>query len=197
MRALLFVVLATTVAAEAPAQIPVSLDLGTGPSFQFGPLKTNTATPGFNALVGLHYTAPFVPISVRLEGLYDEYDHTSRYLGVREIWAISGNAVWSFPTFSGVVPYFLGGGGYYHTTDNLRVKAVSGPSPTVPTLTASHFGLDGGAGARYRLFGVGPGIGIGIFAEARYLYYFGPHANAAMLPLVFGITFPTAVATSQ
>jgi hypothetical protein len=198
MRALVFVLLATAVAtaAEATAQVPIALDLGTGPSFPFGPLKTHTTTPGFNALVGLHYNAPFVPISVRIDGLYDEYDHTSRYLGVQQIWAISGNAVWSFPSFSGVVPYLLGGGGYYHTTDNLRLKATAGPSPTVPTLTGSHFGFDGGAGARYRLFGVGPGIGIGIFAEARYLYYFVPHANAAMLPLVFGVTFPTAVATS-
>lgn len=196
MRALLFVILAT--AAEATAQVPVSLDLGTGPSFQFGRLKTNTTTPGFNALVGLHYNAPFVPISVRLEGLYDEYDHTSTYLGARQVWAISANAVWSFPSLngfvSGVVPYLLGGGGYYHTNENLRVKATSGPSPTVPTLTASHFGLDGGAGARYRLFGVGPGIGIGVFAEVRYLYYFGPHANASMVPLVLGVSFPTVTA---
>ena len=201
MRVTRFAVLAVIItAAQATAQIPVALDLGTGPSFQFGSLKTNTSTPGFNALVGLHYNAPFVPISVRLEGLYDEYDHTSRYLGARQIWAISANAIWSFPTFNalpGLVPYFLGGGGYYHTNDNVRVKAPTGPSPTVPTLTASHFGLDGGAGARYRLFGVGPGIGIGVFAEARYLYYFGQHANASMLPLVIGITFPTAVATSQ
>jgi Outer membrane protein beta-barrel domain len=197
MRAIRIVALATglAVSRQAAAQIPVSLDLGTGPSFQFGHLKANTATPGFDALVGLHYTAPFVPISVRLEGLYDEYDHTSSYLGARQIWAISANAIWSFPSLSGlpVVPYLLGGGGYYHTNENVRVKAASGPSPTVPTLTGSHFGLDGGAGARYRLFGVGPGIGIGIFAEARYLYYFGVHANAAMVPLVIGITFPTAV----
>jgi hypothetical protein len=76
----------------------------------------------------------------------------------------------------------------------LRAKAAVGPSPTVPTLTGAHFGLDGGAGARYRLFGVGPGIGIGVFAEARYLYYFGPHANASMVPLVFGVSFPTVTA---
>lgn len=200
MRAIRFVVLVALLSSEAAAQIPVSLDLGTGPSFQFGHLKTNTATPGFDALVGLHYTAPFVPISVRLEGLYDEYDHTGSFLGARQVWAISANGIWSFPTFNalpGVVPYLLGGGGYYHTNENVRVKAASGPSPTVPTSTASHFGLDGGAGARYRLFGVGPGIGIGIFAEARYLYYFGTHTNAAMVPLIVGITFPTAVAPSQ
>lgn len=199
MRAIQLVALAAGLAfaGQAAAQIPVALDLGTGPSFQFGRLKTNTSTPGFNALIGLHYNAPFVPISVRLEGLYNEYDHTSSYLGARQIWAISGNAVWSFPNIDNLVPYVLGGGGYFHTNDNLRVKATSGPSPSVPTLTAAHFGLDAGAGARYRLFGVGPGIGIGVFAEARYLYYFGSHANAAMLPLVFGITFPTAVGSSQ
>lgn len=187
-------------ARQVPAQIPVSLDLGTGPSFQFGRLKTNTSTPGFNALIGLDYRPPLLPISVRLEGLYDEYDHTSTYLGTRQIWAISGNAVWSFPTFNalpGITPYVLGGGGYYHTSENLRVKVPTGPSPTVPTLTAAHFGVDGGAGARYRLFGVGPGLGIGIFAEARYLYYFGPHASAAMFPLVFGVNFPTAVTPSE
>jgi hypothetical protein len=199
MRVTPFAVLAAVAtivaAAQAAAQIPVSLDLGTGPSFQFGQLKTNTATPGFNGLLGLHYTAPFVPISVRLEGLYDEYDHTSNYLGAQQIWAISGNAIWSFPNSpQGIVPYVLAGGGYYHTSENLRAKAAVGPSPTVPTLTGAHFGLDGGAGARYRLFGVGPGIGIGIFAEARYLYYFGPHANASMVPLVFGVSFPTVTA---
>ena len=195
-------------AGEARAQIPVSLDLGTGPSFQFGPLKTNTSRPGFNGLVGLDYKAPFVPLSVRLEGLFDEYDHTSAYLGARQIWAISGNAVWSFPMFNaipGLVPYVLGGGGYYHTSENIRLKnpeacapSEGNPCPTpvqpsAPTLTAAHFGVDGGAGARYRLFGVGPGIGIGIFAEARYLQYFGPHSSAAMVPLIVGVNFPTAV----
>lgn len=185
---------------QAAAQIPVSLDLGTGPSFQFGQLKTNTATPGFNGLIGLDYKAPLFPLGVRLEGLFDEYDHTRTYLGARQIWAVSGNVVWSFPSLGvlpGLTPYALGGGGYYHTSENLRVKATVGPSETVPTLTGAHFGLDGGAGLRYRLFGVGPGIGIGIFGEARYLYYFGPHANAAMLPLVFGVNFPTAVTPSE
>jgi len=202
MRAIRFgaFVAGMVLAGQAAAQIPVSLDLGTGPSFQFGRLKTNTSTPGFNALVGLDYNAPFVPISLRLEGLYDEYDHTSAFLGARQIWAISGNAVWSFPMFNalpGVTPYLLGGGGYYHTNENLRVKATAGPSPTVPTLTGAHFGVDGGAGLRYRLFGIGPGIGIGIFGEARYLYYFGSHSSAAMVPLIFGVNFPTAVTPSQ
>jgi Outer membrane protein beta-barrel domain len=180
----------------AAAQIPLSLDLGGGPSFQFGQLKTNTATPGFNALVAAHYHQPFVPFSVRVEGLYDEYDHTSNYLGARQIWAISGNALYSFPSVPpGIVPYVLAGGGYYHTSENLRVDAK--PPQTVPTVTASHFGLDGGAGVRYRLFGIGPGIGIGIFAEARYLYYFGPHANASMLPVIFGVSFPSVTSSTQ
>lgn len=201
MRALRYAVaIALTVPSLVAAQIPVSLDLGTGPSFQFGQLKTNTATPGFNGLLGLDYKAPLVPIGVRLEGLYDEYDHTSTFLGARQIWAVSGNAVWSFPSLGvlpGLTPYALGGGGYYHTSENLRPKATVGPSPTVPTLTGAHFGVDGGAGLRYRLFGIGPGIGIGVFAEARYLYYFGPHSNAAMLPLVFGVNFPTAISPSD
>jgi Outer membrane protein beta-barrel domain len=180
----------------AIAQGPLSLDVGGGPSFQFGNLKTNTAAPGFDGLVGLHAHAPFVPISIRVEGLYDEYDHTGSFLGAQQIWAISGNAIYSFPnTRYGLVPYVLGGGGYYHTSENLRPKAVADcptcESPTVPTLTAAHFGVDGGVGARYRLFGIGPSIGIGIFAEARYLYFFGPHTGAAMVPLVFGVSFPT------
>jgi hypothetical protein len=192
--------------APAIAQGPLSLDLGGGPSFQFGQLKTNTAVPGFNGLIGVNAHAPFVPVSIRLEGLYDEYDHTSDYLGARQIWAISGNAIYSFPSphFAlGLIPYVLAGGGYYHTSENIRQGAsivcvqpagtAPGPctTPTVPTVTASHFGVDGGAGARYRLFGVGPNIGIGIFAEARYLYYFGPHSNAAMVPIIFGVSFPS------
>jgi hypothetical protein len=183
----------------AAAQGPLSLDVGGGPSFQFGNLKTNTSTPGFNALIALRAHAPFVPFSFRVEGLYDEYDHTSTYLGAQQIWAISGNALYSFPySRIGIVPYLLGGGGYYHTSENLRQQATTGPSPTVPTLTAAHFGVDGGAGARYRLFGVGPSVGIGIFAEARYLYYFGPaHNNASMLPIVFGVSFPTVTAETQ
>jgi hypothetical protein len=187
---------AVVASSPAAAQIPLSIDVGGGPSFQFGRLKTNTSTPGFNALVGAHYHAPFVPISLRIEGLYDEYDHTSSYLGARQVWAFSGNAIYSFPSLpQGITPYVIAGGGYYHTSENLRTKALPGcqscPPPTVPTLTASHFGLDGGAGARYRLFGIGPGIGIGVFAEARYLYYFGAHANASMLPLIFGVSFPS------
>jgi hypothetical protein len=181
----------------AAAQGPLSLDVGGGPSFQFGNLKTNTATPGFNGLVALRAHEPFIPFSIRIEGLFDEYDHTSSYLGADQIWAISGNAVYSFPnTLSGVVPYVLGGGGYYHTSENLRPRSepsvvpCCGP-PTVPTLTAAHFGVDGGAGARYRLVGIGPSVGIGVFAEARYLRYFGAHANGSMLPLIFGVTFPT------
>src|SRR5579862_4703364 len=150
MRATSFVfAIALTFPCQAMAQIPVSLDLGTGPSFQFAQLRTNTATPGFNALIGLDYKAPLVPLGVRLEGLYDEYDHTRTYLGARQIWAVSGNAVWSFPSFNallGVTPYVLGGGGYYHTSENLRVKATVGPTESVPTLTGAHFGVDGGAG---------------------------------------------------
>ena len=200
-------------AAQSGAQGPLSLDVGGGPSFQFGQLKTNTATPGFNGLIGLNAHAPFIPISIRVEGLFDEYDHTSNYLGARQVWAISGNAIYSFPSpvhALGLIPYVLAGGGYYHTSENIRQgsqctgsssdsgalaftpgSCPAGPPPTVPTVTASHFGLDAGAGARYRLFGIGPSIGIGIFAEARYLYYFGPHANAGMLPLIFGVSFPS------
>ena len=182
-------------AAQSGAQGPLSLDVGGGPSFQFGQLKTNTATPGFNGLIGLNAHAPFIPVSVRLEGLFDEYDHTSNYLGARQVWAISGNAIYSFPSPTralGLIPYVLAGGGYYHTSENIRQGGTSSLAPpTVPTVTASHFGLDGGAGARYRLFGVGPSIGIGIFAEARYLYYFGPHANAGMIPIIFGVSFPS------
>lgn len=179
-------------AAPAAAQGPLSLDLGGGPSFQFGQLKTNTATPGFNGLIGVDAHAPFVPVSLRVEGLFDEYDHTSGYLGARQVWAISGNAIYSFPSpgrLFGLIPYVLAGGGYYHTSENIRQNLLS--PPTVPTVTGAHFGLDGGAGLRYRLFGVGPSIGIGIFAETRYLYYFGPHANAGMLPIIFGVSFPS------
>ncbi len=156
----------------------------------------------------MHAHAPFIPVSIRVEGLFDEYDHTSSYLGARQVWAISGNAMYSFPSpghLFGLVPYLLGGAGYYHTSENIRQKSVDecipsnsiptetcGPtSPTVPTVTGSHFGLDACAGARYRLFGVGPSIGIGIFAETRYLYYFGPHANAGMIPIIFGVSFPS------
>lgn len=195
--------LATGLIAERPsaAQGPLSLDIGGGPSFQFGQLRTNTAVPGFNGLIGANAHAPFIPVSIRVEGLFDEYDHTGNYLGARQVWAISGNAIYSFPSPGhafGLIPYLLGGGGYYHTSENIRqsnagIACPGGPcpSPTVPTLTGSHFGLDAGAGARYRLFGVGPSIGIGIFAEARYLYYFGPHSNAGMIPIIFGVSFPS------
>ncbi len=198
-RPLFVLAAAAALARPAAAQWPVSLDAGIGPSFPFGRLATNAGSVGFNGLIGIDVRAPFTPVSLRVDGLYNEYDHTSSELGARQIWAISANAIYSFPVYL-VTPYVMAGAGYYHTYDNIRPTPPPCPpnvnctTPNTPTVSGSHFGIDGGAGLRGRLFGVGPGIGIGLFAEVRYQYYFGPHTGASMLPIIFGVTFPSVTA---
>jgi hypothetical protein len=184
---LMIVVAAVAFARPVAAQSPFSLDLGGGPSVPFGQAKTNASSSGFNGLVGVIAHAPFVPFNLRIDGAYNEYDHTSAERGARQIWAVSGNLMYMFPIFP-VTPYVLVGAGWYHSSENLRPDVR--PEPTVPTLTATYFGIDGGAGVRRRLFGVGPGIGIGVFAEVRYQRYFGTR-GAGMLPFVIGINFPS------
>jgi outer membrane protein with beta-barrel domain len=184
VRRLIILAAAALVAHPAAAQGPFSLDLGGGPSFPFGHAKTNASSLGFDALVGAIAHAPFLPLSLRIDGAYNEYDHTSGESGARQIWAVSGNVMYLFPMFP-VTPYVIAGAGWYHTSENLRH-----PDQTVPTLAATHFGIDGGAGVRRRLFGVGPGLGIGVFAEIRYQHYFGSRSGS-MLPIVVGVNFPS------
>jgi hypothetical protein len=142
---LMIVVAAVAFARPVAAQGPFSLDLGGGPSVPFGQAKTNASSSGFNGLVGVIAHAPFVPFNLRIDGAYNEYDHTSAERGARQIWAVSGNLMYMFPIFP-VTPYVLVGAGWYHSAENLRPDVR--PEPTVPTLTATYFGIDGGAGVR-------------------------------------------------
>jgi hypothetical protein len=143
---------------------------------------------GYNVLAGFTFTAPFLPVSIRLDGMYNQF---SSPLSVHQaqIYSATVNAQYSIPFPLPIIhPYLVGGGGYYHLTSRY-FNPASGPAPASWAWAPFQgFGVNGGAGLR-------TGYGrMGFFGEWRYDYVFagGPHNPAnhtTYAPFTFGVMF--------
>jgi hypothetical protein len=143
----------------------------------------------FLTTIDLH--APGVPLGFRIDGMYDRFRGNESVFGSApphaQIWTVNANIVGNLENVPGasVVPYLIGGAGYYNSSfDNFTAGAATGPT-TLPASGSTHtanLGFNGGIGVR---FDVGP---IRMFVEGRYHYVLG-HAEVRLIPFTAGVTF--------
>ena len=162
--------------AEAQLGSLISLGAAAGVSLPRSDFDTR-AKSGYNAMItaGLH--APLIPISLRAEGMLNEFDYdegTGAGALARQggksarIWGFTANALVTTSAFFG--PYAIGGIGYYRENEK---------SP-LGDLTRTNMGYNLGGGFRFAL------TGFSAYAEARYHWV---DDGVGMIPISFGISF--------
>jgi hypothetical protein len=178
--------LPATNAAGAQMPVQVGLVLGAGGTFRGEvPSDTYYTGLGYNVLGGVVLSVPVLPISIRLEGQYDEF---STPLSTYEdrVYSATANAQYTI-AFPFIHPYLIGGVGYYHLADQYFNPNQAPGNPDEINANLNGAGINGGAGLRS---GIG---GFGVFAEWRYHYIFagGPGnttGHVSYAPFTFGVT---------
>jgi hypothetical protein len=171
----LLAALLATPLALVPGSARAQFTLGVGPSFPVGNIATYAST-GFNVLGAFAFHIPYSPLSVRLDGAFDQFAY-NHIPGDARVFSGTANAVYSFRG-SVVRPYAIGGFGLYHAP---HIETING---NIETSSSYATGLNAGIGVR-----AGNVSGLGLFAEFRFHYVFTPHDRAEFLPLTLGITF--------
>jgi hypothetical protein len=154
--------------AIAQAQRPIQLGIAAGGSIPMGDLADETKT-GYH-VTGIAEIAPLLmPFGVRAELTFNQLKEKGTSDNLNLI-GLTGNAVSGLP---GVVvsPYLIAGVGYY----NSKFTGASGSS--------NDFGLNGGAGVKFRLGG------LATFGEIRYHNVFADGGDLRLVPITFGILF--------
>ena len=144
------------------------------PSSGFGD-RTNM---GYHVMVTLGVHAPMVPLSFRIEGMYNEFDYNSDqgalFRSANRTARVLGATANGVFTSSGLLgPYLIGGVGLYQTTE---ARPVFGG-----TVGSNNVGANIGGGFRFGL------SGFSAYAEARY-HWVGD-SDVRIIPITFGLTF--------
>jgi len=161
------VLAASLVAApQASAQFAPHFTVALGaavPTGDFGDI----AKMGYNITGGLGFSAPLMPVGVRVEGMYNAFDGKGLASGAtQKIMAGTVNATFSTPT---IPVYGIGGVGIYHFD----------PAGT----ENNKFGFNIGAGVKIPL------TGFGAHVEARYHSVSANGGTVSFIPITFGVTF--------
>jgi hypothetical protein len=165
----------------------VGLVLGAGGTFR-GNLPNGTFYNGlgYNILAGLSFSMPILPISVRVEGMYNQFSTLLSVYQTR-VYSATANGVYTFRVIPIIHPYLVGGGGYYHLNGQAFNAQAQPGDPTEIQYVMNGAGINGGVGIR-------SGLGMfGFFAEWRYHYIFASPQNApgghtSFAPFTFGMT---------
>ena len=157
--------LATSVFAPARASLaqklqrPVSIGVGGGASMPMG-ASGDQLIFGWHALGTLALGVPRVPIGLRLDVAYDQFQFERALLGAagppgsQRVVSFSVNPVIELPSdASQVKPYFIAGVGSYSQGCTESSSACK---------SSTNFGWNVGGGAKFQLFG------LHAFAEGRY-----------------------------
>lgn len=132
---------------------------------------SNVADPGFHFEAGLSLRLPTLPLSIRGDGAFHRMGAASADVASTDILAGALSLVFHLPGV-GLQPYLLTGLGSYRTEWG----------PVDDVMTETDTGYHGGFGVA-----VG-GLGLGGFAEIRYVHIDGP-ASARLIPLTLGLRF--------
>jgi hypothetical protein len=165
----------------------VGLVLGAGGTFR-GNLPNGSfySGLGYNIVGGLSVAMPLLPVSIRIEGMYNSFSTLLSVYQTR-VYSATANGVYTFPLIPIIHPYLVGGGGYYHMTGQGFNPQASPGNPTEIQYLMNGFGVNGGLGIR-------SGFGMfGFFAEWRYHYVFAspqntPGGHTSFAPFTFGMT---------
>jgi hypothetical protein len=136
------------------------------------PNAAHVGSLGYNALVGIGFDLPFIPLAFRVDGQFDQWASPA---GLYRFRVLSGtaNVVYFIPT-AVLQPYVVAGTGYYHLIP--RRNGIDTPS--------NGLGVNAGVGVK-------AGLGaLGVFGEWRYHYI--PNTGAghtSYAPFTFGVSF--------
>jgi hypothetical protein len=177
--AILATTLAVAPAGALRAQGLLSAGLGGGVAL---PLSTfsDEVVPGFRVLGTVALGVPLLPLGLRLDAAYDRFD-VERALegapvsaGAPQVFYVTLNPTYRLPSAGApITPYLIGGAGSYN------VGCAGGLSCE----SATNFGWNGGAGFRFRLWG------LGAFAEARYHRVSASGGSLQYVPVIAGLLF--------
>ncbi len=160
--------------AEAQAS-PIAVGITAGATKATGDFG-DAVDLGYHAGALLEFNGPDLPIGIRADVVYHRFSFKD-VDGNANILAGTVNGVYNFATGPGtpVVPYVIGGVGYYHLS--VSCSDCTGDD------SENKFGLNGGAGLRFPL------TGFSAFIEARYHHIFTDSDATNMVPVSFGIVF--------
>ena len=160
--------------AVASAQLSTSFSLSGGLAMPKGE-GSDQIDNGYNAAVGLNLGAPLLPVGIRLEGAYNNFNAKGSTTNN------SANATIASGTVNATVglgmPYLIGGVGYYTSGGS---QTVSNVKTTFDRVNA--MGINGGVGIKLPFPMLSP------FAEIRYHKVYGD-IDASYIPVTVGITF--------
>lgn len=167
--------LALVIGLPATARAQLSFGLGGGVTSPTSRLSDGYKS-GFNVLATLGVAF------VRVDAMFNQLDDKLDPSGHTQIWTLNANLVGDLlPRTSPAVPYLIAGAGYYN--NQYRVT-VNGSTIVGQGSTSFHdFGLNGGAGVRVNL------AGLGLFGEVRYHYVFQKGFHSQFVPITVGVTF--------
>jgi hypothetical protein len=193
MRGLLQVGALAACCAAVPAtraEAQVTFGVGGGLSLPLSDLKT-AATTGYNVLGQLGIAVPFLPIGLRIDGMFNSFKHQPNIpFNNVQLWTVNANAVWNISPISsagaGVTPYLIGGAGYYNDQGGCDVRYLSVPGITAcpgGNTHSNYVGLNGGGGVRAGI------ASLSVFVEARFHYVFTSGGHLEFVPITAGIIF--------
>lgn len=162
-------------AMPAKAQFP-SMSVSGGLTFPKGD-ASQAEDMGYNGGLGLNFSAPLIPIGVRLEAGLSHFPGKtvnvggSNFTQSMNIWNGAVAATYGLPLPLPVKPYAIAGLGYYGAI--MTVDGVPGNT------TEKKLGYNAGVGVSFTRF----------FAEVRYHHMNTDNSAITFMPLTFGITF--------
>jgi Outer membrane protein beta-barrel domain len=175
------VVVTAAIVAAAPslAEAQGYVGLGGGLTLPTGPTARSNAI-GWNGLAFLGFGAPDIPLGIRFDGLFTRLQYKDK--GPYEnIYSGTANLVAPLSQTGTLVPYLIGGLGYYEIQ---RPGELPGTTIYPYGASTGALGLNGGLGIR-----TWSGNKFGLFLEARFHYVFSRKPAQPFVPLTLGFTF--------
>jgi hypothetical protein len=170
MRRLLLLV-ALLAALPATAEAQPRLMVGGGVSAPSGDFS-DIAEAGYHVKVAMQVGIPTLPVGLRGDGVLHRFGTADAAFADSEVLTGALSLVFTLPGV-GLEPYFLAGVGTY------RVETGPAGAP----LQGTDRGYHGGFGV------VLGGLGLGAFAEVRYVQISGDLATTRLIPLTLGLRF--------
>lgn len=179
-------VAAVACAAAAPLRLDAQLtgthfNVAAGAAIPSGDLG-NVTNVGFNITGGLSLSEPGLPVGIRLEGMFNQFnvsDQAAFAFGAPSdqirVWGANANAVFDVPLSSlatGNALYAIGGIGFANTSETLNQEGGT-----------TGFAWNIGGGFKFPL------SGFSAYVEARYHSTNTNGLNTTFTPIVFGLQF--------
>jgi hypothetical protein len=165
--------------------------LGGGLTLPTGPTARTNAL-GWNGLAFLGFGAPDIPLGIRFDGLFTRLQYKDK--GPYEnIYSGTANLVAPLSQTGTLVPYMIGGVGYYEMQRPGAIQVLVPCAGTSSLCSDSYYPYGASTGA----LGLNGGLGIrtwsgnkfGLFLEARFHYVFSRKPATPFVPVTLGFTF--------